>query len=265
LTGVCRTSSGRFRATTRIATGLTCAVALAAAAAADAIFLIANDKPAAISTFTLDFGPYGGSREAQISNTDFILELDAATGSAAFAAYYQNVDPLLLPGDISTGDIVVQVVPGTSTGMYYPETGAFATSEFYAVHFTGDLSAFGLTSPAYLPGNSTGQVTFDDSDSGTIEMSWSGQGELPNPSDPANPIPFSYVCRVNTVFVSTTCPGDADGDRRVDNADLQIVLDAWASAEGQPGYDDRADFNADGLIENVDLNVLLGNWATVCP
>jgi glucose/arabinose dehydrogenase len=60
------------------------------------------------------------------------------------------------------------------------------------------------------------------------------------------------------------CPGDADGDRIVENGDLQIVLDSWSKARPDPAYDVRADFNCDGTIENADLQALLDNWAVVC-
>jgi hypothetical protein len=62
-----------------------------------------------------------------------------------------------------------------------------------------------------------------------------------------------------------SCPGDADGDRRVDNLDLQALLDAWASVTGDPNYDPGADFDDDGRVDNNDLQVLLDNWQRVCP
>jgi hypothetical protein len=60
------------------------------------------------------------------------------------------------------------------------------------------------------------------------------------------------------------CPGDANLDGRVDNEDLQRVLDAWARSIGEPGYDAAADFNHDGQVENADLQTLLEHWAAVC-
>jgi hypothetical protein len=61
------------------------------------------------------------------------------------------------------------------------------------------------------------------------------------------------------------CPGDADGDRVVGNADLQAVLDAWASDQADPNYNPDADFTLDGTIDNADLQVVLDNWAVICP
>jgi hypothetical protein len=60
------------------------------------------------------------------------------------------------------------------------------------------------------------------------------------------------------------CPGDATGDRQVDNQDLQAILDAWGASSSDPRYDPGADLNGDGTVENSDLQELLDNWATDC-
>jgi hypothetical protein len=61
------------------------------------------------------------------------------------------------------------------------------------------------------------------------------------------------------------CPGDANGDRVVDNADLQAILDAWASSSGDPRYDPAADFNGNGSVGNEDLQELLDHGGDTCP
>ncbi len=60
------------------------------------------------------------------------------------------------------------------------------------------------------------------------------------------------------------CPGDANGDGRVDFADLNIVLGAFGSMTGQPAYNAAADFNADGRIDFSDLNVVLSAFGQNC-
>ncbi|MCA9311338.1 MAG: hypothetical protein KDA21_09045 [Phycisphaerales bacterium] len=54
------------------------------------------------------------------------------------------------------------------------------------------------------------------------------------------------------------CFGDADGDRDVDFADLEILLDLWGTG------DPSADFNGTGRIDFADLNILLDNWGNSC-
>jgi subtilisin-like proprotein convertase family protein len=71
--------------------------------------------------------------------------------------------------------------------------------------------------------------------------------------------------RIKGVPPPADCPGDTNGDRMVDNADLQAILDAWASMTGDPEYTDGADLNDDGTVDNFDLQELLDNWAQPCP
>lgn len=60
------------------------------------------------------------------------------------------------------------------------------------------------------------------------------------------------------------CPGDANGDGRIDFADLNIVLGAFGTAAGQAGFVATADFNGDGRIDFADLNVVLSAFGQAC-
>jgi hypothetical protein len=62
------------------------------------------------------------------------------------------------------------------------------------------------------------------------------------------------------IFVTVVLPGDVDHDGDVDNADLQAILDAWASCSGDPSFDPNADFDDSGCIDNADLQALLDHW-----
>ena len=53
-------------------------------ASADPISLVAGQAPTPASSFSLDFGAYGGIASARISQTDFALEIDADLGTAQF-------------------------------------------------------------------------------------------------------------------------------------------------------------------------------------
>jgi hypothetical protein len=182
-------------------------VGLAAAASAQAharpLSVVTNEDPAQPGEFTLTFGGLGLNARSNISTTNYELSVDPVRGAARFVRYRQQVQPLTLPGGISTGDITVEIVDGSSAGSFDALTRTFTTSEMYAVHFTGDLSAFGLTSPVLLPSSSTGELALTAVGGGEVTMDWNGSGELFNPLDPSTPLVFTYACKVNTLFPAT--------------------------------------------------------------
>lgn len=63
----------------------------------------------------------------------------------------------------------------------------------------------------------------------------------------------------------STCPGDVDGDRDVDLADLAALLAAYDSRKGEERYNPDADFDADGDVDTGDLATLLANYRQTCP
>ncbi len=82
---------------------------------------------------------------------------------------------------------------------------------------------------------------------------------------------FGYHCSLHgapgvgmfgTVIVQNNnplpCPGDLNGDRRVNESDLGILLQSWQSGPG-------GDADGDGDTDESDLGILLQNWQVVCP
>ncbi len=165
-----------------------------------AISILTNEHPFSPGSFTLTFDDFGFETSSGITSTQFTLRVDKLKRTARFVEYLQHVEPLILPGGFSTGDITVEIVEGSSTGTYDPLTRTFTTSEQYAIHFTGDLSGFGLTSPVILPSSSGGAISIDPVQGGGVTMDWDGRGELVNPFDPPNTLKFAYRCQVNTVY-----------------------------------------------------------------
>lgn len=61
------------------------------------------------------------------------------------------------------------------------------------------------------------------------------------------------------------CPGDVDGDGTVSQKDLGVLLAAYGTQCGEPGYIAAADLDDDGHVGQGDLGILLGNYGLVCP
>jgi len=55
-------------------------------------------------------------------------------------------------------------------------------------------------------------------------------------------------------------PGDVDGDGDVDLSDLALLLAAYGTSSGQPGYNPDADLDADGDVDLADLALLLAHY-----
>jgi hypothetical protein len=50
------------------------------------------------------------------------------------------------------------------------------------------------------------------------------------------------------------CPGDANGDTRVDGGDIAVTLARWGACVDEECY---SDFNGDGTVDGADLGILL--------
>lgn len=205
--------------------------------------LESQQDTAKVSSFTLDFGPGFPLSSAEIAYTTFDLQIDPATGSAQLLNYYQEVDPLLLPdgqgGSVSTGNMTITILSSES-GTYSRRTGVFTTQDVYQIEFDGDLSAFGITSPFYLPGSSSGTVGFSSVSAGTTAMAWDGQGELLN-----GLFPFEYTCSVDSTFDSTNATAFvATAEPAFDAIDAGIPFEPNDTAV-EYGWDgNRVTFNA---------------------
>lgn len=247
----------------RLAAVFLAAAASGAAAAGERWFALAETDPEVESWFTIDFGEeYGGARSAYITRTTFVLDLLPSRGVARFVEYYQNVEPLELPGGHSTGNMVITVVPGSSGGAFDTDSDTFTTQELYRIDFDGDLSFYDLYSPIYLPGASSGAL---DRAGGKISQSWEGEGELENPFDPDNPIHFEYVCKVHTIYQpQEACDGDVNRDGAVSLADLAALLASFGHSTGQPYFNPLADFDGSGTVDSSDLSALLAVYGRRC-
>jgi len=206
--------------------------------------------------FSFIFGEEPGQRStAQITATNFELQVDPIGGGARFVRYDQAIDPLTLPGGFSTGDITVQIVPGSSSGTYNVETGEFQTTELYEISFTGDLSPLGLISPVILPSASAGTVNGDDN--GAIQLLWGDENVQ------IGAIMFSYTCEVNALF-DAALVGDLDRDDDVDLTDFAAFQQCFGGAFNPPAANCVdpvfADSDGDGDVDAADFAAMSRNF-----
>lgn len=61
------------------------------------------------------------------------------------------------------------------------------------------------------------------------------------------------------------CLADLDGDESVGQSDLGILLAAYGTSTGQPGFNAKADIDKNGVVGQSDLGILLAAYGTACP
>lgn len=127
-----------------------------------------------------------------------------------------------------------------------PNNGGVALSDF-----GGDLGAYldAVVAPR-VPGSSYRFVFLEAAGFG-----------INNSRDPVYGDTISY----DVVLVAYGfCPGDTNGDGRVDLADLAALLAAFGTAEGDEDYNGDADFDFNGRIDLADLATLLARFGQEC-
>ncbi len=65
--------------------------------------------------------------------------------------------------------------------------------------------------------------------------------------------------------VGLLAEGDANLDGRIDILDFSLLASSYGLAEGQPGYDPRADFVGDGAVGLRDFSLLASNYGMSGP
>lgn len=132
-------------------------------------------------TFNLNFIGFFES-EHESTTTEHELEIDTAKGTARLVKYHEEVSSILLPGDIETGAIVIEVTPGSSVGTYDQASARFSTEEEYVIRFEHDLSAYGFESPVRFVANNQGRIQWMPATEPRVQHDWRDQVTLNNPA-----------------------------------------------------------------------------------
>jgi hypothetical protein len=69
----------------------------------------------------------------------------------------------------------------------------------------------------------------------------------------------------NLAFVPPLCPGDANGDRVVNFADITAVLANFGSVYPPGVLNGPGDANHDGSVTFADVTAVLANFGVPCP
>lgn len=110
------------------------------------------------------------------------------------------------------------------------------------------------------------RVTVDGNDAANRVMYDSGIVEVDIPTDslirlsfrvPERLAPSGWIFGLDNVALRTLTHGDANGDGRVDAADLNMLALNWRSTDKTWAL---GDFTGDGLVNAADLNLLALNW-----
>jgi alginate lyase len=73
-------------------------------------------------------------------------------------------------------------------------------------------------------------------------------------------LPVSLAPGANTLNIGPLKGGDANNDNLVSLADVSLIAMSYNRLAGEPGYDARADLNADQRISLLDFSVLTSNY-----
>ena len=88
---------------------------------------------------------------------------------------------------------------------------------------------------------------------------------ITNPNGITAPLPAEYLVDYIRIYdngytilsgsgLEEDCPGDINGDGKVDAADLGLLISAWNTS------DPAADYNEDGMVDAADLGLLISAW-----
>ena len=85
---------------------------------------------------------------------------------------------------------------------------------------------------------------------------WLINGSPPQNGQPASVLLDDFV--FIPMDVAVPCPGDLNGDGRIDSADIGLLVAAWGSCP--PKGDCPADIDGDGSVDAADLGLMIGGW-----
>jgi hypothetical protein len=229
-------------------------------------------------------GPGGGDADASVAEI--------------FQLVIPGIDPTV-PCEFCIGWIITLDLEGGSEfvftggnfafGMWYPDPPTLAPGNFGAGPIAGRATRSAPTPSTFGPGSSApgaldqydrylppGKWTSLDGDDATPPATYLGVYDLggfdPNFPDPNGPDHIDYAQFWLELYGPSApicggdprCYTDINGDCRIDNSELQCVLDQWARWPGQHHYCRALLSWSSGPIGSAHLQAVLETWANAC-
>ncbi len=95
----------------------------------------------------------------------------------------------------------------------------------------------------------------DDGQPGTLAFDFAET--IPDRAYVARYLATTGKVSIVEISLAKSCPGDLNGDNRIDSADLGLLIAAW-STDGSIVA--GSDINGDGIVNAADLGLQIGNW-----
>ena len=185
------------------------------------------------------------------------VAVNAGSAARSSGQYFLYIDNVVNVGADAGADFVIAYFEGYAAGdevLFQEPTYSGSTAQ----HLTPLPSASEVTGAYGNPGQAELLTWFfrDTTDQRWARITTFGALNTPSPI-----IDLTKPVRMDVLLVAATgIPGDIDGDGDVDLQDLSLLLAAYNTCSGDPGYNPAADLNGDGCVDLGDLAILLSNY-----
>ena len=199
--------------------------------------------------------------DLEVADLDGDGRLDIVTAQGEFGADFQNRIYMNESGPVdSRPPTIVRVESMPDATLVNGSAGPFAVRAIVTDATTGDRG--------FDPQTIVLDAVLANGDPLVVPMRWVGntewRGVIP-PQASCGTIQYSVAATDRagntatsdllafSITATSAVVGDLDGDCKVDDADVAILLGAWGGA--------GADLNGDGTTDAADLGILLGAWS----
>jgi hypothetical protein len=214
--------------------------------------------PPDVSLTLIDYGT-DASRTSAVSTVDMRSQSDymmsGITGGTGIYRYltFSVQSGMPVSGTIA-GLVTLQSV--ASGNMSEQTTFEIRTPGTTTIAANGSNDEDAVTPGTQVTTSATGAYTLNDIPPGTYDVTAKGKKWL-----------RMKVVSVNVTAGNTTTVdfpnlkgGDANNTNSVNIQDLNILKSSYGKSQGNPGYDERADFNKTNSVNIQDLNILKSNY-----